>query len=266
MHLHTASARTGIQWIAHALRTVCSQPLKLISLLFLGLMPVLMLSGIPWLGRPLAAFLIVPLTLGMLVCIHATAHQQPPGLPQLLIAFQPHQRTLRLQLLILGGLYAVCELLILLACSAVDPQGFYPIFLHGQHTSTPQGVPQLPMHNSFALAMLLFALLTSVHSMLFGLASALVYWHRQPALKALFFACICCKHNWRALGAVLLGLLASLLGVGIMLTLVNTLLGALGSSGGLLSFIASSSAMLFAITLVFAVQYFAFRGCFRDSP
>jgi len=98
-------------------------------------------------------------------------------------------------------------------------------------------------------------------SLLFWHAPGLIYWHRVPAIKAVFFSLIACSRNIGAFTMFGLAWMAVGIGFGIAMALLSALLGTLLGAWAAAAIAIAGSLMLAAMFLTSVV--FSFRDCFE---
>jgi hypothetical protein len=266
MQTNTIPARTGATWVRSGLQTFAKRPLAFMALFFFFMMLVSIASRIPLLGTVLALMLLPSMTLGIMAATASVAEigAEPNSAGVFMAAIQAVRADVR-PLLVLGALYAVLFLIVMGLSALVDGGQFARIYLLGEPV-TREIAERGDFQASLWLAMALYLPL----SLAFWHAPALVHWHRITPAKSLFFSFVAC---FRTLGALTLfgvAWLGVLMGAGILLSLVATVLASVGifgsggaaAAGGLLMV---GGAMVMA-AMLFTSTWFSFRGTFDAEP
>lgn len=248
MKLNIVPARTGIQWVKLGVQTFFKQPLALAGLFFIYMAVVLVLGMVPLVG-PVAVVVLMPAaTLGMMVATEQAAAGRFPMPSVLLSAFRAGRQRGR-AMLVLGVIYAVVLVGITLLASLI-PGG---AGLEATTTSAG-GPPKFDAQPGFLVAMALQLPLV----VLFSHAPALVHWHGVSPAKSLFFSAVA---FWRNLGAFVVfgfGWILFLSFIGLVLSLLFGLLGAVSTA-----FVWPVA--LLVITMMATSMYFTFRDSFADD-
>ena len=260
MKLRIASARQGVSWVQDGIKTFWKQPLALTSLFFLSMMVLSIIGAIPIAGAFVALALLPVSTLCMLIGSALAQQGTRPSLPTVIKAL-PLDPERRNAFVMLGLFYALSFLLVLGFSALFDGGQFAKLNLMGGNISR-----EIVEQPDFQRAMFATLLLYAPLSMLFWHAPALIYWHRVPAAKAVFFSMIACVRNMGAFLLYTIAWAAVGIGFGIVLALLSALLGAALGSWGAAVLAISGSMMLAAMFLTSVV--FSFRDCFEapDLP
>lgn len=257
MKLRIATARQGSTWVQAGIKTFFAQPLALTSLFFFSMMLVSLIGSIPVVGAAVALGLLPLTTLVMMVATAVTLQGERPTLNTIINALRmdPQRRN---AFVLLGCLYALGFVVVLGISSIADDGQFAKLNLLGGPIS--REVVEQP---EFQLAMLLTLALYVPLSMLFWHAPGLIYWHRVPAVKAVFFSLVACLRNMSAFTMFGLAWMGVSLGFGMVLALFATLLGAMLGTWVAMGVMVLGSLMLAAMFMTSIV--FSFRDCF-DAP
>lgn len=188
MLLHTVSARQGLRWALHGVRTFWRQPLAMTGLFFLFMATLSLASMLPVVGGALALVLIPALTAGIMAASQVAAEGRFPMPMVLWQALRQGPR--RKPLLQLGGLYAAAFLGLMLVSLLADGGQFARIYLTGEGLNA-----SVVQSDDFQAALWLTLVLYVPLSMLFWHAPALVYWQGVGPLKSLFFSWMACWRN-----------------------------------------------------------------------
>jgi hypothetical protein len=255
MKLNIVPARTGIQWVKLGCQTFFKQPLALAGLFFMFMALMTVLSIVPVLGNLLALALLPAATLGLMVATQEAARGKFPMPSLLLAAFKTAKPQMR-SMLVLGGIYAACFLLVMGFSSLFDDGKFAKLYLVGGSLSR-----EMVTDGEFQTAMWVTMALYLPLSMMFWHAPALVYWQGMAPVKSLFFSLVACLRNFRAFtvyGLVWMGLFG-VAGLGVSLIA--------GATGGP----AAAAAAMFPVAMLMAAMfftsiYFTVKDCFEATP
>lgn len=260
MKLRIATARQGVAWVQDGIKTFWKQPLALTSLFFLTMMVLSLLGAVPIAGTFVALALLPMSTLCMMIGTALTARGERPSLPLVLQALrmEPERRN---AFITLGVFYALSFLVVLGFSALFDGGEFARLNLTGGAISK-----EVVMQPGFQRAMFATMLLYVPLSMLFWHAPGLIYWHRVPAIKAVFFSMVACTRNFTAFLLFGIAWMAVGIGFGIAFALVSALIGSLlGSWFAAVLAIAGSLALA---AMFMSSVVFSFRDCFEapDTP
>jgi hypothetical protein len=219
MKLHVVPARAGVQWVKLGIKTFFRQPLALSGLFLMFLAVMSILSIVPMIGNALALILLPGATLGLMVATEEAANGKFPMPAVLLTAFKNSPKE-RQSMLILGGVYAACFLLVLAITALADGGQFARLYLMGGTISE-----EMLQDDRFELAALIAAGLYLPLSMLFWHAPALVHWHGVSPAKSLFFSIVACLRNFWAFNLFGVLWLATFIVIGMLVAAVIALLG-----------------------------------------
>ncbi|WP_048441621.1 BPSS1780 family membrane protein [Caenimonas sp. SL110] len=250
MKLNIVPARTGILWVRQGIQAFMKQPLALIGLFFIYMAFVPLVSWIPLVG-PLIAIAIAPAaTLGFMAATRETVNGKFPTPMVFVSAFRAGRDRLR-AMLVLGGLYAGCVVLIMLLVGLLVDLPATPMKMDGKTMPPPE---------YFNAMMLVLAFYLPV-SLMFWHAPALVHWHGVSPVKSLFFSTVACLRNFRALTLFGLTWFLLVVGAGVFITALGSIFGRQDVAGWVLApFI-----LLVPITF-FTSLYFTFRDSFVAEP
>ena len=255
MKLHLVPARTGLQWVRLGIRAFWRQPMALAALFFMAMAAMSIATMVPLIGPALALALLPSATLAMMVAAAEAMQGHFPTPTVLLAAFRTGREQLR-SMLALGALYAVGFLGVIALSALVDGGQFAKVYLG--HAPLSRELAEEP---SFQAAMWLAMALYLPLSLLFWHAPGLVYWHKVPPVKALFFSIVACVRNFWAFTVFGFAWLGVFLIAGLVVALATGLLiGVLGA--GFAAGIMMAAAMLLA-AMFFTSVVFTFRDCFE---
>ena len=255
MKLNIVPARTGIQWVKLGCQTFFKQPLALAGLFFMFMALMSVLSIVPVLGNVLALALLPAATLGLMLATQEASRGKFPMPSILLAAFKTAKPQLR-AMLVLGGIYAACFLLVMGFSSLFDGGKFAKLYLVGGSISR-----ELVMEGDFQVAMWATMALYLPLSMMFWHAPALVYWEGMAPVKSLFFSLMACLRNFKAFFVYGLAWMVLFGLVGMVITLVAaTVAGPTAAAAAMFP-----AAMLMA-AMFFTSIYFTVKDCFEATP
>lgn len=258
MKLHIVPARTGLEWVRLGIRVFWRQPMALAALFFMTMAAMSLVNMLPLVGPAVALALLPSATLAMMVAAAEASQGRAPTPALLLVAFRTGKQRLH-AMLMLGALYAVGFLCVMGLSALLDDGQFARVYLGGQPLTR-----EVAESGDFQAAMWLSLLLYVPLSLLFWHAPGLVHWHNVPPVKALFFSIVACLRNFGAFMVYGLSWIGVFLGAGIAISLVITLLTAMGLGAGLAGGLMVATAMMLAAMFLASVV-FTFRDCF-DAP
>lgn len=247
MKLRSVPASTGLQWVRLGVKTFLRQPLAMSGLFFMFMAVVSVLALVPFLGTALATLLTPAINLGLMSATREAEADRFPMPVQLLTAFRGGPDKTR-GMLSLGGLYGLGLLTILLVVGLIEGSPEVPASMTAEEAMRS-------VLSSPALWLGLAAMLPL--QMLFWHAPALLFWHRVPPVKSLFFSLMACWANKGALLVFLLGWTGLFVAFSLALSLVSALLG-----GSQLAGVIVYPAVLFMASMFFTSIWFTFRDSF----
>ncbi|AGX87632.1 BPSS1780 family membrane protein [Candidatus Symbiobacter mobilis] len=250
MKLGLVPAGTGLIWVRMGVLTVARHPATWMMLFLLFMAWMSLLTLLPWLGVPLAMAMLPGATLGLMVAARTLHEGAMPTLTTLFCGFVPASPATP-GIWGIGLAYAAGALLAIGASSFVDGGQFAEVYLG--NASPNADTPLFP-------AMWVFIALHIPLSWMTWHAPALVYWHRLPVAKSLFFSLVACARNVSAF------LVFGLAWMGIMV-LTITVLQLLGSMLGLAEPVRMLAfpALLLVASMFFCSLYFSYRDCFPQQ-
>ncbi|MEO6973154.1 MAG: BPSS1780 family membrane protein [Rhodoferax sp.] len=254
MKLNIVPARTGIEWVKLGIRTFFRQPLALAGLFFMFMALMTIATLIPFIGSALALAFLPAATLGLMAATKEATKGKFPMPSILITAFRAGRQQLR-SMMVLGALYAAGFLLVMGISALFDGGQFARMYLLGDKVSSDMIVSP-----EFQTAMWVAMGLYLPLSLLFWHAPALVHWHGVPPLKSLFFSIVACFRNFGAFTVYGLVWAAVFIVVGLVFTLLATVVG----SAELVSVALMPVALLMA-AMFFTSIYFTFRDCFAAT-
>ncbi|UOB06640.1 BPSS1780 family membrane protein [[Acidovorax] ebreus] len=258
MKLHIVPARAGLEWVRLGIRVFWRQPMALAALFFMTMAAMSLATMLPLVGPAVALGLLPSATLAMMVAAAEASQDRVPTPALLLVAFRTGKQRLN-HMLTLGALYAVGFLGLMGLSALVDGGQFARVYLGGEPLTR-----EMAESGSFQAAMWLSLLLYVPLSLLFWHAPGLVHWHNVPPVKALFFSIVACLRNFGAFTVYGLSWMGVFLGAGVVISLLVTMLSAIGLGAGMAGGIMVATAMMLA-AMFFSSVVFTFRDSF-DAP
>lgn len=251
MRLNIVPARTGLTWVRQGVRIFFRQPLAMSGLFFLFMAALSVASLLPLVGSMLALALLPSATLGLMAATQEAEGGRFPMPTLLATAFRAGPQRAR-AMMVLGAWYAVGFVLVLGVSAAFDGGDFAELYLFGGALTT-----ELVQRADFQLALWVAVGLYVPLALLLWHSPALVHWHGIAPVKSMFFSLMACWKNRGAFlvfGLVWFGLLVA---VGLVVTLVATLMASPEFAA-----VAMFPAVLVLAAMFFASLYFTFRDCF----
>lgn len=259
MQLRLVPPGRGAQWVRQGFRVFFARPFSFMGLFGVLLLGMVVSQLIPWIGPMLFSASLPLISLGFMIGTRQALAGQYPTPKVFAEALRgPSARTLWK----LGALYAVCMLVVSLVYITIDGgrmEALQTAAIDGK--ATPESLAELFADGRLQMAFLWFAGATTVLSVPFWHAPALVHWGAQSVGKAMFFSTVAC---WRNKGAFLV---YGLTGVGIVMgfALASSLVFSLLGSPGLASMVMMPAVLAFT-AVFYASLYFTFADCFEASP
>jgi hypothetical protein len=261
MKLNLVPARTGVLWVRTGLQAFARQPLAFISLFFLFMALVSIASQLPLIGAALALMLLPTMTLGLMAATAQAAGPEKPAAGAVFVAALNAVRSDVRPMAVLGAMYAALFLLVMAVSAIADGGEFARVYLFGKPLTR-----ELAETTEFQIALWIAMALYLPLSLAFWHAPALVHWHRVPPAKSLFFSFVACFKNFGAFTVFGLVWAGVFVGAGIVLSLLATLLVAIGAMGIGEGASAAGSAVMIGGALVMAAMFFTSTWfTFRDS-
>ena len=261
MKLNIVPARSGVTWVRAGLKAFFRQTLAFISLFFFFMAVVSIASQIPFIGTVLALMLLPTMTLGLMAAASQAAGPDKPPAGSVFLAALNAVRTDFRPMLVLGALYAILFLLVMAISAIADGGEFARIYLLGGPL-TREIAEKTEFQAALWIAMALYLPL----SLAFWHAPALVHWHQVPPAKSLFFSFVACFRNFGALTLFGLAWFGVFVGVGIVLSIVASLLAGMGALGAGQGATAVGGAVMLGGALVMAAMFFTSTWfTFRES-
>ena len=261
MKLHIVPARTGLDWVRQGITVFWRQPMALAALFFMTMAAMSLATMLPLVGPAVALSLLPSATLAMMVAAAEASQGRTPTPALLLVAFRTGRQRLR-AMMTLGALYALGFLTVMGLSALIDGGQFARVYLGGEPLTR-----EVAEAGDFQAAMWLSLLLYVPLSLLFWHAPGLVHWHNVPPVKALFFSIVACWRNFGAFTVYGLAWMGVFLGAGLAISLLVTLLAAVGLGAAMAGGTMVATAMMLAAMFLTSVV-FTFRDSFEppQSP
>lgn len=254
MKLNLVPARTGVLWVRAGMRTFFKQPLAMAGLLLMFMATLSLIAMLPFVGGLLALVAVPGATVGLMAATREADEGRFPMPLLLFTAFRQGPKATR-AMLVLGGLYALCALVVMGLSALIDGGQFASLYVEGGGLTR-----ELLMEPQFRLAMWVATLLYLPISLAFWHAPALVHWDGVPPLKSLFFSAVAVLKNTRAF--LMYGLMWMVISfaAGLVLLMATAFTGnAAIASAGLLP------VTLLIAAMFFSSLWFTFRDCFSQA-
>jgi hypothetical protein len=259
LKLQDVPAAAGWRWVTQAFSEYFRRPLAYIGLFMAFMFAVLLTMLLPWIGGVLLMLSVPLLSLGFMMATHASLQGRPVHAGIFLVPWQQREPNRRRPLLALLITYAVLTAAALWWCEWVDGGAFNAWLTAVAKGNTPPDELARLGNAPGATAGAVWRMgLSTLLSIPFWFAPALVFWAQQGAAQALFSSALAL---WRARAAFFafgVGCLAVLVLAGLLTSLMAAVFGP--AVTGLLVMPVG-----LVLTAVFYVSlYFSFRDCFGE--
>lgn len=254
MKLHIVPARTGLEWVRQGVTVFWRQPMALAALFFMTMAAMSLATMLPLVGPAVALSLLPSATLAMMVAAAEASQGRRPTPDLLLVAFRTGRQRLN-AMMTLGALYALGFLGVMGLSALIDGGEFARVYMGGAPLTR-----EVAESGEFQAAMWLAMLLYVPLSLLFWHAPGLVHWHNVPPVKALFFSIIACWRNFGAFTVYGLAWMGVFVATGLTISLLLTLLSAVGVGAAVAGGTMVATAMMLAAMFLTSVVF-----TFRDS-
>ena len=266
LRILAVSPRQGARWVSQGFSRFLKKPLPYTSLLALFLFACLVLLSLPYIGGLLVLCLLPLLGLGFMIATRSAMEGGPVHVGHLaapLRASTPAESARRLTLLRLCGLFAIASAATMLLGDAFDGGSFER--LQRLMAATRSEANQAEIDAVLAEPSLRWALawrlvVTSLLSIPFWHAPALVWWHGQGVAQSLFSSWLACWRNRGAFAVYALAWAFTVVLFGIAAGSVFALLGA----PQLVPLAAIPAGLMFS-TAFYVSLYFTFSDCFATA-
>jgi len=263
LRLHTLAPRQGWTWIVRAAAVWRRRPLSFIGLFSTFLFTVvLLMSLVPVVGGLLGMALVPLLSLGFMIATRSVLAGGQINAAMFVAGLRTPERPRRRSQWLLCGAYAAASVGVVVLSDGLDG-GSLETLMQAMAKAPPDAsspaVAAALADPQLALGLLLRTVLAAALSVPFWHASALVHWHGQGAVQALFSSTLAVWRNRSAflvygLGWALVMLAVSLLSMLLVLLLGSKAVGFLAMLAGL------ALSALFYVSL-----WFSFADSFGDS-
>lgn len=259
--LRQVPASRGARWVRQGFKVFARKPLAFSALVATFLFVALLLLLVPFSG-PLLLLAAFPLaSLGFMIASQVTLHGQVP-LPMVFVAPLRRDPARRSALIRQCIAYAVCTLVVIYLSEWIDGGRFEQLQeLLSSGSAEPDQVAALMGDPRLTWGMVSRLGLTSLLSIPFWHAPALVHWCGQGFGQSLFSSTLACWRNRGAYVVYALAWVALMVGVLAGASLIFGLLG----TPQLMTLLALPVVMLFT-TVFYASLFFTFVDCFEIAP
>lgn len=242
------SASAGWHWFSEAIRLFRQQPSQLISLFFLYILAMVVLSIPPYVGPVLPLLLTPVFNMGFMEAAHQTAKGQKVTPHTLITGF--YSPALR-RLTTLGAMYGI-SLMFALWIATLPGENGWEMVLTAQDKVDPALLDKQELLTGTLWGMV--AMLPVL--MLTWYAAPLVMWKNLPLIKAMYFSFYATSRNWRAflVYGVCLAMFAGLLPV----MLIEVLMLIFGKSA-VIAFL-----ILPLLALITCIRYLTYYPSYTD--
>jgi hypothetical protein len=260
LQLNHVPAAAGLRWALAALRLVMQRPLGLILFLLMFMAATSLLGALlPFVGALLQLMSMPLLSLGFMIAARAVRAGQAVQPGYLIEPLRPKSATLeqRKTLALMFALYGVAALLVMLVFSWLSGDVLARIQEVMAKAKGPEAQAQvvaIATEPGALFAAWALAALTTVLSVPFWYAPALVYWGKQGLAQALFSSSLAV---WRSKGACSLALLvlgAFACGAAMLAALLASMLGDPRALGALLIPTALVLTTAFYVSVLFGYE------------
>ena len=259
--------RQGARWVSLGFSGFLKKPLPYTSLLALFLFACLVLLAVPFIGGLLVLCLLPLLGLGFMIATRSSLEGGPVHVGHLFAPFRaatPADAARRSTLLRLCSLFALASAATMLLGDAFDGGSFER--LQTLMAATRSAANQAEIDAVLAEPALRWAMawrlgITSLLSIPFWHAPALVWWHGQGVGQALFSSWLACWRNRGAFAVYALGWAVTIVVFGVVAGSVFALLGA----PQLVPLAAIPAGLMFT-TAFYVSLYFTFKDSFATGP
>lgn len=259
LKLQDVPAAAGWRWVSQAFGEYFRHPLAYIGLFMAFMFAALLTMLLPWIGGVLLMVAVPLLSLGFMMATHASLLERPVHAGIFVVPWAQREPDRRRPLLALLITYAVLTAAALWWCEWIDAGAFDAwLTALAKGNTPPEELARLSEAPGAAAGALWRMGLSTMVSIPFWFAPALVFWAHQSVAQALFSSTLAL---WRARTAFLafgIGWLAVLLLAGMLTSFMVVVLGS-----AVTSLLAMPVGLV--LTAVFYVSlYFSFRDCFGE--
>lgn len=261
MKFQHVPARRGALWVRQGFGVFAVRPLAFTALLGSFLFFAFALALIPWLGGLLSFGLFPLASLGFMLGTQFTMQGRFP-LPSVFLLPLRTELPRRRALLWLCAGYAVAAVAVALLAYWIGGMRLLALQqLLYSGNATPEAVNAQLADPALQFGLLTLLVLTTLLSLAFWHAPALVYWGGMKASKALFFSVVAC---WQNRGAFAVYALTWFGAVFVIWTVVSLLLALLGQPA--LANLVVLPVWLMFVSAFYGSLYFTFADSFELPP
>lgn len=261
LRIRQVPARRGLAWVSGGFSLFLKHPLGFTMLFFVALVPMLLITLVPWVGTLLAFVMGPVITLGFAVAARAALAGEPVRAAQMLTPFLPEADAGRRSGLIrLALLYTAATALMMVVVTLVGGDALAELMTvarSGADDTLDKIQALILAHPELRWVGLLPALLVGAISVVFWHAPMLVWWQGQGVGQSLFSSTLAC---WRNKGAFALYTLAWL-GIAMLFFFVSTIAFAL-IGAPTLAVLAWQPGMLLFLIAFYVSVYFSYADSF----
>ena len=262
MRLNTVPARQGFIWVRRGFQGFLQRPMAHTLLLASFLFTAMVMMMLPMLGVVLLLMSLPLVSLGFMEATRRGLMGQS-ATPAVFFEGLRGPAPQRKAMLSLMAVYAVANIAVILLADAVDAGRFEALqqAMTAEKEADPQALALMLSDPRLLWAMVLRLGLTSLVSLPFWHAPALIHWAGQGLGQSLFISSLACWRNKGALTIYALGWLALVM---LFSVLANTLVTLLGEPR-LLALAAMPAGLMFS-TAFYVSLYFIYTDCFLPEP
>jgi len=266
LRILAAAPRAGAVWVSGGFALFLKKPMAFSALFVLFLFAGIALLALPYVGAVLVLMAWPLLSLGVMIAARSAQADGPvhPGqLVEPLRAAGADEAARRRTLLALCGLFALTNALVMLAGDAVDGGAFerlQTLLASARNETVQKDIDALLSDANLRWGVALRLGGSTLLSLLFWHAPALVWWQGQGVAQALFSSTLAC---WRNRAAFLVYGLVWTVTV-LLFGLVAGTLFALMGAPQLVVLAAVPGALMFS-TAFYVSLLFTYQGCFGED-
>jgi hypothetical protein len=263
-----ATPREGAGWVGRAFAIFLRKPIAFSALFALFMFAAVALLALPYVGAVLLLIAWPLLSLAFMIATLSAQGGGPVHPGQLVLplrAASPDALARRRTLLTLCGLFALTNALVMLAGDAIDNGAFerlQVLLASGRDEGAQTEIGALLADPGLRMGIALRMGGTTLLSLIFWHAPALVWWHGQGVAQALFSSTLACWRNRGAFTVYGLAWAGTVILFGLVAGALFALIGA-----PQLALLAAVPAGLMFSTVFYVSLLFTYQGCFgSDAP
>jgi hypothetical protein len=268
LRIRHAAAREGATWVRRAFALFLNKPIAFSALFALFMFAAIALLALPYVGAVLLLVAWPLLSLAFMIASLSAQGGGPVHAGQLVLALRsgsPAALSRRRTLLTLCGLFALTNALVMMAGDALDGGAFerlQMLLASGRDEGVQKQIGTLLAEPGLRTGVALRMGGTTVLSLIFWHAPALVWWQGQGVAQALFSSTLACWRNRGAFAVYGLAWALTLILFGLLAGVLFALVGA-----PQLALVAAVPAGLMFSTVFYVSLLFTYQGCFgRNGP